>query len=287
MTEPTRRDVNLGDLSAVDSTSTGLPALSATADATTTRLPAVAGVDRAGGGKRPPPAAPVGLPPALVARLPLLLASLGALVLALLVMVILLLVAQRDLQRALAALQAEANESVASLADRVTSTSTTLKSTDSETQKSLNLLAADIGKVDSAQARLGKTLEQLTRQHGATAAELRALTGEVQRAHQAQTQADSQRDARGKAQAEAQDALAARLKTLADNLARLERSGDAAQLRAEVAVLGTGVRDLQEQLERRLKASDQATASNDAFRRQVNATIDRLNQQVSELYQRR
>lgn len=287
MTEPTRRDVALGDLSAVDSTSTGLPALSATAGATTTRLPAVSGVDGAGGGKRPPGAAPVGLPPALVARLPLLLASLGALVVALLVMVILLLVAQRDLQRALAALQAEANESVASLADRVTSTSTNLKSTDSETQKSLNLLAADIGKVDSAQARLGKTLDQLARQHGATAAELRTLAGEVQRAHLAQTQADSQRDARSKAQAEAQDALAARLKTLADNLARLERSGDAAQLRAEVAVLGAGVRDLQDQLERRLKAADQATASNDAFRRQVNATIDRLNQQVSELYQRR
>lgn len=280
MIDETRRDIRLGDISALDPSATAAagPQVSSTAGVVTTRQPAVTAEVPPGSAARGRPASP---------RLPVPVIVLVVAVLLLAAAVVHLLLEQRRLQASLAVLEAQSRESVASLADRMASTSTNLKSADSETLKSLNLLASDIAKLDAAAARLSKALEQQGRQHTAVAGELRALGAEVQRSDQAAAQADAQRDGRARTLTEALDALAVRQKSLADTVARLERSSDATQLRAEVAVLGTSLRELQEQYDRRLKAGEQAVASNDAFRRQVNATIDRLNQQINELYQRR
>lgn len=285
MTEDPRRDVRLGDLSALDpaSTETSGPGVSAVDDLVITRqMPAVKLPPDTGTGARPPvavPAAPVH---------PLVVPVLAALVLLLLGTVIYLLLTQRELAGSLAVLEAKSRESVATLADKVSSTSTTLRSADSQTQKSLNVVASDIAKLEAAIGRLQKTLDTQARQQAAATVEAKAaLAAELQRVAQADQQGEAQRDARIKALSDGLDGLAARQKVLADNLARLERNGEAAQLRAEVALLGADLREMREDYDRRLKAGEQATASSDAFRRQVNATIDRLNQQVSELYQRR
>ncbi|MFZ5722426.1 MAG: hypothetical protein ACOY33_02075 [Pseudomonadota bacterium] len=276
MTDPTRRDIRLGDLSALDHVAgdTPEPGLSGLADvATTQQMPAVP--------------LPPRHPPAAPARHPVALWVLGTLVLLLLGTAGFLLHQQRELSRSLAVLEAKSRESVETLADRVSSTSTTLRSADSETQRSLNLLAGDIGRLDKALDRLDKSLAQLARQQADTATGLKGLAAELQRTVQAQQQADGQHDARLKSLAEALDAAIARQKALADQVTRLERNGDAAQLRTEVALLGASLREMQHEYDRRLKAGEQGIASADAFRRQVNATIDRLNQQVAELYQRR
>lgn len=274
MNDHTRSDIRLGDLSALDPASTEAPGPRLTSpppDVTVVAQPPVV----AGHGHRPPPAAP--------SRLPLSTLVLGSLVMLLIGVVIFLVVGQRDLQRSLATLEAKNRESVETLANRVSSTSTTLKSADSETQRSLNLLAADIAKLDAGAVRLGKGIEQQARLQTDAAGELKTVATELRRL----AQVDSQNEARLKSLADTLETLGARQKTLADGLTRLERSGEAAQLRSEVAMLSESLRDLQTDYDKRLKASEQAQASNDAFRRQVNATIDRLNQQVSELYQRR
>lgn len=286
MTEDPRRDVHLGDLSSLDpaTTETSGPGLSAIDQVAITRqMPAV---------NLPPDAAGMSGRPAVAAAVspahPLLVPVLAALVVLLLGTVIYLWLTQRELAASLAVLEAKSRESVATLADRVSSTSTTLLSADSQTQKSLNVLAGDIARLEAAIGRLQKALDTQARQQAAATAETKAtLATELQRVAQADQQAEAQRDARIKSLADGLDTLAARQKALADNLARLERNGEAAQLRAEVALLGADLREMRDDYDRRLKAGEQATASSDAFRRQVNATIDRLNQQVSELYQRR
>lgn len=260
MIDKTRSDIRLGDLSAVD----------------VGDVPA-----------RPARAQPVAAPvPAAAARFPLV-PVLAGLVLLLLVVVTWQLFEQRRLGEGLAALEAQARESVQTLETRVASTQTTLKSNDSETQKSLELLQADLRKLDAGQGRLSARLEQQARAQAQDVAELKAVAAELRKLAQASAQADSQQEARLKALADALEQQAARQKTQADALARLERSGELAQLRTELAVLGGSLRESQDDHERRLKAGEQAQASNDAFRRQVNATLDRLTQQVSELYQRR
>lgn len=285
MTEDPRRDIRLGDLSALDpaSTETSGPGVSAIDDLVITRqMPAVTLPPETDTAARPPVAA------SAAPAHPLLVPVLGAMVLLLLGTVIYLLLTQRELAGSLAVLEAKSRESVATLADKVSSTSTTLRSADSQTQKSLNVVASDIAKLEAAIGRLQKALDAQARQQAAATGEVKAaLAADLRQAVQADQQGETQRDARIKAQADGLDALAARQKVLADNLARLERNGEAAQLRAEVALLGADLREMREDYDRRLKAGEQATASSDAFRRQVNATIDRLNQQVSELYQRR
>lgn len=190
---------------------------------------------------------------------------------------------QQTLAGALALIQAQQQESVQSLETRVASTTTTMKSKDSETQKSLNTLVADIRRLDVA---LGKLTQQVGSQGhdiGRQESDLRKLAGELR----SLVQASAQADLRLRELVTDVEQQAARQKGLADAITRLERSTDAAQLRAEVAVLGASLREGQQEHERRIKATEQAIASNDAFRRQVNATIDRLAQQLNELYPRR
>lgn len=275
MVDKTRRDLSLGDLSAVDAPGR---------DAGEPRVGSAAGVDAT---RTQHPLKAVVAPLAASPRPPVALLVLGATVVLLLGAVIFLVVQQRDLARSLAVLEASARESVETLETRVASTNTTLRSSDSETQKSLDLVAADIGKLDSSLARLSRQAEQEGRARAALDTELRAVAAELRKADQAGDQVDAQLDTRLKALADSIDQLGARQASQADGLAKLARSGDAAQLRSEVAVLGASVRDMQDEHEKRLKATEQAISSNDAFRRQVNATIDRLNQQVSELYQRK
>lgn len=278
MIDQTRRDVNLGDLSTVDAAGRGAGEPRVGADTLDVTRTGQRPVVPPGSG----PAAPPRRPPLFVAVL-----VLGGLGLLLVGVVIFLVLQQRELGRGLAVLEATARDSVATLETRVASTNTTLKSSDSQTQKSLDLIAADIGRLNDNLARLSRQLEQETRTRAGLEGELRSIATELRKADQTGTQTDAQLDTRLKAAAERVDQLAARQATQAEGLAKLARNGDAAQLRSEVAALGATVRDLQDDHDKRLKATEQAVGSNDAFRRQVNATIDRLNQQVAELYQRR
>lgn len=278
MIDQTRRDVNLGDLSTVDAAGRGAGEPRVGADTLDVTRTGQRPVVPPGSG----PAAPPRRPPLFVAVL-----VLGGLGLLLVGVVIFLVLQQRELGRGLAVLEATARDSVATLETRVASTNTTLKSSDSQTQKSLDLIAADIGRLNDNLARLSRQLEQETRTRAGLEGELRSIATELRKADQTGIQTDAQLDTRLKAAAESVDQLAARQATQAEGLARLARNGDAAQLRSEVAALGATVRDLQDDHDKRLKATEQAVGSNDAFRRQVNATIDRLNQQVAELYQRR
>lgn len=278
MIDQTRRDVNLGDLSTVDAAGRGAGEPRVGADTLDVTRTGQRPVVPPGSG----PAAPPRRPPLFVAVL-----VLGGLGLLLVGVVIFLVLQQRELGRGLAVLEATARNSVATLETRVASTNTTLKSSDSQTQKSLDLIAADIGRLNDNLARLSRQLEQETRTRAGLEGELRSIATELRKADQTGIQTDAQLDTRLKAAAERVDQLAARQATQAEGLAKLARNGDAAQLRSEVAALGATVRDLQDDHDKRLKATEQAVGSNDAFRRQVNATIDRLNQQVAELYQRR
>ncbi len=278
MIDQTRRDVNLGDLSTVDAAGRGAGEPRVGADTLDVTRTGQRPVVPPGSG----PAAPPRRPPLFVTVL-----ALGGLGLLLVGVVIFLVLQQRELGRGLAVLEATARNSVATLETRVASTNTTLKSSDSQTQKSLDLIATDIGRLNDNLARLSRQLEQETRTRAGLEGELRSIATELRKADQTGIQTDAQLDTRLKAAAESVDQLAARQATQAEGLARLARNGDAAQLRSEVAALGATVRDLQDDHDKRLKATEQAVGSSDAFRRQVNATIDRLNQQVAELYQRR
>lgn len=276
MTDDTRRDIALGDLSVLDT-----PGAAAEPQLGT------GAIDPTRSGMRPvspPPSRPSWVAPR---RPPLEVLVLGALVLLLAGAVVFLVVQQRKLSASLAGLEQSARESVASLETQVASTSTTMRSADSETQKSLNLIAADIGRIDGNIARLSRQLDQEAKARAGLAGELAGTATDLRKLSQASAQGDAQLEARLKTLADSLDQLAARQKTQGDNLARLERSGEAAQLRSEVAVLGASLREMQDEHERRLKSAEQAIGSTDAFRRQVNATIDRINQQVAELYQRR
>lgn len=290
MIDKTSRDIRLGDLSAVDATGAREPNLGeghadAVADTTGVvrrRSSATVSTNRSDPGAAHPPAG-FALSWPVVAMALLVIVLLGG--------VILLLLEQRSLGAQLAVLQAEARKSVETLESRVATTNTTLKSTDSETQRSLDIIATNISKLDRSLAKVGQALEQESKTRAAQDGELKTFVLEVQKALQADMQAAAQADTRFetrlKTLADSLDQANAKLKTQADAVARLERSNEAAQLRSEVAVLGASVRQLQDDHEKRLKAIEQVSGSNDAFRRQVNATIDRLNQQVSELYQRR
>lgn len=205
----------------------------------------------------------------------------------LLAAIVMLVMQQRELAASLAQLEAKANESVATLASRVASTNTTLKSSDSETQRSLNVLGADVASLNRTLGQLATALEQEAKARAAVDGELKALAVELRKADQGATQSDTLRDTRLKAISENLEQVNGKLKTYGESVARLERAGDAAQLRSDVAVLGASIRQLEEDHEKRLKSIEQSSGSYDAFRRQVNATIDRLNQQVTELYQRR
>ena len=286
MTDKTSRDIRLGDLSGIDATGTQEPRLGAaevvnpTGAARRRAVPVVADAPLPGGQSSTGRAGMSWPLVTLSAFVVLLAGVVGA-----------LLLQQRGLSLQLATLQSEARMSVETLENRVASTNTTLKSADSETQQAFNLIAADIGRLDKSLTRIGQALEQEAKVRDALNGDLQVLATDTRKAVQALTQANAQLetkfDARAKALADNLDQFNARLKAQADSLARLERSSDAAQLRSEVAVLGASIRQLQDDHEKRLKSIEQVAGSNDAFRRQVNTTIDRLNQQVSELYQRR
>ena len=282
MSDKTSRDVRLGDLSAVDAAGrdAGEPRVGSAGPLDPTRTQRAVHIAADSAPARPSWALPAQRPPLSVMLL-------GGCVVLLIGAVVFLSVQQRELGRGLAVLEASARDSVATLETRVASTTTTLKSSDSETQKSLDLIAADIGKLDAGITRLSRQLEQESRTRAVLDAELKSVAAELRKADLAGTQLDAQFDTRMKTLADNIDQLAARQATQADGLAKLARSGDAAQLRSDVAVLAASVRDMQDEHEKRLKATEQAVSSSDAFRRQVNATIDRLNQQMTELYQRR
>lgn len=241
----------------------------------------------------PPPSAALRQGPKGIAiarawrNMPELLPVLAGLLLVTMGLAVWLWLEQRQLAASLAALEQRARESVALLETQVASTSTTLRSADSETQKSLNLVARDIARIDANIARLSTRLDQENKARAAVDADLKATAADLRKLAQSSAQSDSQLDGRLRTLADSVDQLAARQKAQADGLARLERSGELAQLRSEVSVLGASLREMQDEHERRLKAAEQAVGSTDAFRRQVNSTIDRLNQQVAELYQRR
>lgn len=284
MNDKTSRDVRLGDLSAIEASSTREPrlgdaAVSATRPAAdplaTGRRPRVETRPSTGAVSAPTGASPW---PMLVV---------GLFVLALIAAVVVLLVEQRELSASLRALEAQSKAQVETLETRVASTSTTLKSTDSETQRSLNVLGNDIATLNKTLGKLAEALEQESTARLAVDTEVKALAVEMRKADQGSAQADTLRDTRLKAIGENLEQLNTRLKSVSDGLTRLERSGDVGQLRSEVAVLGASVRQLEDDHEKRLKSIEQSAGSSDAFRRQVNSTIDRLNQQVTELYQRR
>lgn len=194
---------------------------------------------------------------------------------------------QKQMAVSIATLEASSAKSVQYLESRVASTNSTLRSADAETQKSFNVVAADIGRLNDGLNRTGQQLEQQRNGLAATAADLKALAADVRRVAQTSEQADADAAARLKALADSLDQLAARQKAQGDVIAQMQKSGEIVQLRSDVAVLSGSLRELEDAHDRRLKAAEQAIASNDAFRRQVNSAIDRLTQQVSELYQRR
>lgn len=266
MTDNNRDDVAVGDLSRIDVTDVHDPHR---------RL---AGHD-----------APSGLAPsALAGAAAFVHGRQGALlVLVLLLVCGWLLVQQRQLASSLAVLEARAQDSVQSLETQVASTATSLKSNDSQTQQSLDVLAGDIGKVNGAVSRLARQVDKQGKDMIADAGELAALAAELRALAEASTQAtgglEVRLDARIKAVSSLLEQQAARQKALGETVSRLERTGDLAQLRTEVAVLGASLRDIQDEHGKRLRAAEQALAANDAFRRQVNASIDRLVQQVGEL----
>jgi septal ring factor EnvC (AmiA/AmiB activator) len=299
MTDKTSRDVRLGDLSEIEATTTNeprvgegsvtgtRPAREPLATGRRPRVPAHSGDVPV----REPREAPVAREPA---ALPIPSSSfnwpvlfLGIVVIVLVALVVMLISDQRKLQASLQALQAQSQEQVKTLESRVASTSTTLKSADSETQRSLNVLGGDIASLNKTLGKLAEALEQEVKARLAVDTEVKSLATELRKADQTATQADTLRDARLKAIGENLEQLNTRLKGVSESLARLERAGDLSQLRSEVAVLGASVRQLEDDFSKRLKSVEQSSGSNDAFRRQVNSTIDRLNQQVTELYQRR
>jgi septal ring factor EnvC (AmiA/AmiB activator) len=296
MTDKTSRDIRLGDLSDIEPSSTQEPRLGDSSVSSTTRP-----VDRQGTGRRArvDPRmdsrvdAPIDVtstrrvaePPASRSTWPMV--AMGVVVLGLLAVVVMLVSEQRKLSASLHALEAQSKASVQTLESRVASTSTTLKSADSETQRSLNVLGGDISSLNKTLSKLAEALTQEAQARTAVDTELKAVTAEMRKADQTATQSDTLRDARLKAISENLEQVNGRLKSVSEGLARLERSGDLSQLRSEVAVLGASIRQLEDDHDRRIKSVEQTTGSNDAFRRQVNSTIDRLNQQVTELYQRR
>lgn len=303
MTDKTSRDIRLGNLSEIEATSTNEPRLGE--GSVTGARPAR---DPQPTGRRPRvPAHPGEAPPAEsrasreapVAREPATRPAsassslnwpvlfLGVVVIVLVALVMMLLSDQRKLQASLQALQAQSQEQVKTLESRVASTSTTLKSADSETQRSLNVLGSDIASLSKTLGKLAEALDQEVKARLAVDTEVKSLATELRKADQTAAQADVLRDARLKAIGENLEQLNTRLKGVSESLAKLERAGDVSQLRSEVAVLGASVRQLEDDFGKRLKSVEQSSGSNDAFRRQVNSTIDRLNQQVTELYQRR
>lgn len=276
MTDNNRDDVALGDLSRIDVTGSDGPR----------RRPAVAVADP-GAPSRPSPSPLAGA----TGLLPKKQVVLVALVAALLLVCGWLLVQQQRLASSLAVLEARAQDSVLSLETQVASTATSLKSNDSQTQQSLDVLAADIGKVNGAVGRLSRLVDKQGKDLVAGSSELAALAAEVRALAETSAQSTGQLEVRLEARLKAVASLleqqAARQKALGEAVTRLERTGDLAQLRSEVAVLGASLRDIQDEHGKRLRAAEQAIASNDAFRRQVNASIDRLVQQVGELSARR
>lgn len=298
MTDKTTRDIRLGDLSEIESSTTREPRLgdgsvAQTSDTRPLREPQPTG-------RRPrtgtPPGettvteprvsvAPRTTAPAAAANWPVVF--LGVVVIVLVALVVMLLADQRKMQASMQALENRAQEQVKTLESRVASTSTTLKSADSETQRSLNVLGSDISSLNKTLAKLAAALDLEVKARLVVDTEVKTLATELRKADQTAAQADVLRDARLKAIGENLEQLNARLKAVSESLAKLERAGDVSQLRSEVAVLGASVRQLEDDFSKRLKTVEQSSGSNDAFRRQVNSTIDRLNQQVSELYQRR
>ncbi|MFP5384039.1 MAG: hypothetical protein ACLGHG_08220 [Gammaproteobacteria bacterium] len=280
MPDLTRRDVRVGDLSEINAADANASPR-ATAGAKVPSAPAA--------GRVPVP----GVPSTAGAGRGL---DYKAILIALLVVVLMLAVVylyrqQQQLAGALAAVEEQQRASVRLLETQVVSTASTLESTlkssDSETQKSLNLLAADLRRINDVLGKQSRQVDAQGKDLGRRVEELGALTEEVKRLGQASTQAATQLDTRLKTLAENLEQQSGRQKSLADAVTRLERSGDASQLRSELAVLSASLREGQQEHDRRIKATEQAIASNDAFRRQVNATIDRLTQQVSELYPKR
>lgn len=264
MTDSKRGDVRIGDLSAVDASESRVDRVRVKTGGTS------APRNDAGSPARAESPSGSGLK-----GIPLLVWVLVALFGALAAFALHLYFEQQRLQEAIAALDSSQQQAAARLETKVASTTTTLRSNDAETEKSLNLLADDIRRLDESLGRRGQQVDAARR-------DLDALVDEFRQSLQQASRSTAQAEARLKALSESQEQLAGRLKSVADSLARLEKSGDVAQMRSELSVLSAALREGQQEHERRLKAAEQAIASNDAFRRQVNATIDRLTQQLAE-----
>lgn len=276
MPDLTRRDVRVGDLSEINA---------ADASASPSKAVGAKAPSAPGSAAKAPP--PTGAGRGFDYRL-----VLAVLLIALMTVAVgYLYREQQQLASALAAVEEQQQASMRLLETQVVSTASTLentlKSSDSETQKSLNLLAADLRRINDALGKQSRLVDTQGRDLSRRTDELGALTEEVKKLGQASIQMATQLDARLKTLAESLEQQSGRQKALADALTRLERSSDAAQLRSELAVVSASLREGQQEHAQRIRATEQAIASNDAFRRQVNATVDRLTQQVSELYQKR
>ncbi len=286
MHNDTRRDIRVGDLDSLDPsfTATRGPGVSDTAHVGQTQTFPAVSAGKSGGGtdenKRPQTSRTAmssrWVIPALVLTVLLLLGACGY-----------LLYTQQQLATTLAALDARAQASVDSLASEVNTTSTTMQDTDDQVQRTLKVLTAQIKKLEQSLGALEKASDAGARQQAATDTGLKALNAELDRIGKTQLQTDAQQDARTKALSDTLDVQMAKQKNLSDALARLERNNDVAALRNDLNLLAADLREARSDYDRRLRAGEQATASNDAFRRQVNATLERINQQISELYQRR
>jgi hypothetical protein len=79
------------------------------------------------------------------------------------------------------------------------------------------------------------------------------------------------------------DAVAADVARQGQTLQRVAQDADIQRLRGEVSVLGSSLRELIAEHDRRLRAGEQAMASVDAFRRQVNQTLDLHTRQIGTL----
>jgi chromosome segregation ATPase len=263
--EGSGRDVRIGDLQGVEAERTRRePRLDVDATAVVPRGGMAAGTR---------PAAPA------AGRRDLRVWALGALVVLLLVAVIVLQVRQSAMQRVVVALEARAAASVETLETQVSATRATLATTDDAVRSELDGLAAQIKRLREDQAKLQA---QLARQGSALEAHDKAAT-KLAADLAALGKADAAVDARLRTLADGLDAVAADVARQGQTLQRVAQDADIQRLRGEVSVLGSSLRELIAEHDRRLRAGEQAMASVDAFRRQVNQTLDLHTRQIGTL----
>lgn len=205
--------------------------------------------------------------------------ALVALVVILLAAVVVLQVRQSAMQRAVAALETRAAASVETLETQVSATRETLATTDDAVRAELDRLGAQSRQLRDEQAKLQALLGQQGRgleAQGKAATKLAAdLAGLAK--------ADAAMDARLKTLADGLDALAADVGRQGQTLQQVAQDADIQRLRGEVSVLSSSLRELIAEHDRRLRAGEQAMASVDAFRRQVNQTLDLHTRQIGSL----